>query len=594
MIIILLALSVISVLTEACETPRCTIQNTNTGSCRVDKKSIDKQMIQPYTNNGKISVKFYNVTTEPKHTNSNENIQINIRKVTNGMPGTKQNLQFITMEVKKNNLPWRYIVKIQKKETVQKDKELLVILSCLQMSTSASKSNITIALETEPSKKQKRKKKSHADRSHSSRISRDMSEIKAISSQQMISKSKESELKANKMKRSAQGSEKNCIVNITSKTITFWWSNEENKRVIRCGLMDSGAIFIEGKFTKKEKIVSCVTRFDEEKQYYSRIFIFDGEESHVSPCTCNVSVDMRTRESYKPNEGDSAPVDSTLVAILVILFTAMCILFVFIICLLCSRRKPPHRKVDDMSSDPKAMIVSVNEFENGIPQLVSLLEGAKINVVTVASNVKENMLSRHDWLEKTVGECNHFIFIVTKQMGEILKRMITDHPKQREADSSIECEGETCAYTIALIKNKFIKSLKYEGFCVNSCHLVSFDENYCDGILRSHQGRELFPCIKTHSYNLYLKERFQFSHACRIINNIKRSEKSKARKVRQPTPSLICKHPKESMDIESAFVSMIPSTNCNFVPVSQTESNENDSDIDIDVTSDLLGYDMIC
>lgn len=73
------------------------------------------------------------------------------------------------------------------------------------MSTPASKSNITIALETEASKKQKRKKKSHADRSHSSRISRDMSEIKAISSQQMISKSKESELKANKMKRSAQG-----------------------------------------------------------------------------------------------------------------------------------------------------------------------------------------------------------------------------------------------------------------------------------------------------------------------------------------------------------------------------------------------------
>lgn len=247
-----------------------------------------------------------------------------------------------------------------------------------------------------------------------------------------------------------------------------------------------------------------------------------------------------------------------------------------------------------MSSDPKAMIVSVNEFENGIPQLVSLLEGAKINVVTVASNVEENMLSRHDWLEKTVGECNHFIFIVTKQMGEILKRVITDHPKQREADSSIDNEGETCAYTIALIKNKFIKSLKYEGFCVNSCHLVSFDENYCDGILRSYQGRELFPCIKTHSYNLYLKERFQFSHACRIINNIKRSEKSKARKVRQPTPSQICNRPKESMDIESAFVSMIPSTYCNFIPVSQTESNENDSDIDIDVTSDLLGYEMYC
>lgn len=37
-------------------------------------------------------------------------------EVTNGMPGTKLNLQFITMEVKKNNLPWRYIVKIQKEK----------------------------------------------------------------------------------------------------------------------------------------------------------------------------------------------------------------------------------------------------------------------------------------------------------------------------------------------------------------------------------------------------------------------------------------------------------------------------------------------
>nr|XP_034306206.1 uncharacterized protein LOC105338072 isoform X1 [Crassostrea gigas] len=396
-------------------------------------------------------------------------------------------------------------------------------------------------------------------------------------------------------------SEKNCIVNITSKTITFWWPpNEGNENVYRCGLMDSNGNFITGNMSKTDKHVYCVTRFIKDEHYYSRIvFYVGGKKYHASPCS--VSVDMRTMESYKPNEGDSAPapVDSTLVAVLVILFTAMCILFVFIICLFWSRRKPDDKQYQspsssfNVSSDPKAMIVSVNDFENGIPQLVSILEGAKINVVTAASNVKENMLSRHDWLEKTVGECNHFIFIVTKQMGEILKRMITDHPKQIEADSSIECEGETCAYTIALIKNKFIKSLKYEGFCVNSCHLVSFDENYCDGILRYHQGRELFPCIKTHSYNLYLKERFQFSHACRIINNIKRSEKSKARKVRQPTPSLMCKHPKKSMDIESAFVSLIPSTNCN-VPVSQTESNENDSDIDIDVTSDLLGYEMYC
>lgn len=41
---------------------------------------LDKEKIQPYIYHRKISVKFYNVTTEPKHTNSNENIQINIIK----------------------------------------------------------------------------------------------------------------------------------------------------------------------------------------------------------------------------------------------------------------------------------------------------------------------------------------------------------------------------------------------------------------------------------------------------------------------------------------------------------------------------------
>lgn len=591
MIIILLTVCVISVLTEACETPRCTIQNTYKGYCHIDKK--DKHMIRPYTYNEKLYVKFYNATTESSHTNSNENILINIGK------GTKRNLRSITIEVKKNKLPWRYVVRIQKKE-VQKDKELLVFLSCLQMSTSSSKSNITIALGREQSKKQKRKQKNHTNRS-----SRDLSETGAISSQHYITKTKGKEPKENKMKRSDPGGEKNCIVNITSKTITFWWPpNKENKKVHECGLMDSGLNLIKGKMSKTYETFRCVTPFNKAGRYYARIIYYHGGKHYTSPC--DVSVDNRTLESYKPNEGNSATVDSTLVAVLVILFTGMCILFVFIICLLWSRRKLRHiMKFDDkqyqshsrpfnVSSDPKAMIVSVSEFENGIPQLVSVLEGAKINVVTVASNVKENMLSRHDWLEKTVGECNHFIFIVTKQMGEVLKRMITDHPTQRENDSSMECEGETCAYTIALIRNKFIKSLKYDGYCVNSCHLVSFEENYCDGILRSNQGRELFPCIKTHSYNLYLKERFQFAHACRIINNIKRSEKSKARKVRQQTPSQTCKHPEKSMDIESAFVSMIPSTNCNFVPVSQTESNENDSDIDIDVTCDLLGNEMSC
>lgn len=41
---------------------------------------LDKKIIQLYIYNGKIFVKFYNVMIEFKYINSNENIQINIRK----------------------------------------------------------------------------------------------------------------------------------------------------------------------------------------------------------------------------------------------------------------------------------------------------------------------------------------------------------------------------------------------------------------------------------------------------------------------------------------------------------------------------------
>lgn len=51
------------------------------------------------------------------------------------------------------------------------------------------------------------------------------------------------------------GSEKNCIVNITSKTITFWWPpNEGNENVYRCGLMDSNGNFITGNMSKTDKV----------------------------------------------------------------------------------------------------------------------------------------------------------------------------------------------------------------------------------------------------------------------------------------------------------------------------------------------------
>lgn len=68
-------------------------------------------------------------------------------------------------------------------------------------------------------------------------------------------------------------------------------------------------------------------------------------------CLCKIFAFVRLINMvtlFSANEGNSATVDSTLVAVLVILFTGMCILFVFIICLLWSRRKLRHiMKFDD-------------------------------------------------------------------------------------------------------------------------------------------------------------------------------------------------------------------------------------------------------
>lgn len=241
-------------------------------------------------------------------------------------------------------------------------------------------------------------------------------------------------------------------------------------------------------------------------------------------------------------------------------------------------------------SEPKAMIVTLDEFNTDSLQLVELLVGEKINVVTPALHTQENMLSRHDWLEQMVNECNHFIFIVTKQMETILKLLNKDLSPEnvggKESDLLMEYEGGTCAYTIALIRNKFIKSLKCSGNSVESCHFVSFEETDFKNVLLSKNGRELFPCIKTHHYNLYSKMRFQFHHARRIIKNIRNIEKRKSKGFfhHESSPIIISS---KGMDIEKAFVSMNLSNSTHHVEY-ETQTENVESDCDIDVTLDLL------
>ncbi|XP_056000587.1 uncharacterized protein LOC125653378 isoform X3 [Ostrea edulis] len=178
------------------------------------------------------------------------------------------------------------------------------------------------------------------------------------------------------------------------------------------------------------------------------------------------------------------------------------------------------------SSKATAMIITVDEYNKDISQLTSLLKDPNINTVSVESSFKDNMMSRHDWLERAVSDSNHYIFIVTKQMGDIFKTKFNE-PLSGESGDRVrlltEYEGGTCAYTVNLIRNEFIKSLVYTGYSVKSCHLVSFEEEDEKVVSRLKDRFKLFQCVKTHCYHLYTGGRFRYNAACRIINNIKKT-----------------------------------------------------------------------
>ncbi|XP_062599663.1 uncharacterized protein LOC134261221, partial [Saccostrea cucullata] len=241
------------------------------------------------------------------------------------------------------------------------------------------------------------------------------------------------------------------------------------------------------------------------------------------------------------------------------------------------------------SSEATAMIITVDEYSRDISQLTSLLQSRKIKVVTAESSSLENLKSRHDWLEKTVSSSNHYIFIVNKQMDEIFKAKFNEPLKEKTEISSnwsTEYEGGACAYTIVLIRNEFIRSLTNSGSSLKSCHLVSFEED--DEMILSQLKHKfsLFQCIKTHCYNLYSNKQFRYNAACRIINNIKKTEKSRDSKAAHQISSGNHKQTVNDLDIESAFLSVnISSKHC-FIPLSTTE--DTDSGSDLDVTSDLL------
>jgi hypothetical protein len=232
------------------------------------------------------------------------------------------------------------------------------------------------------------------------------------------------------------------------------------------------------------------------------------------------------------------------------------------------------------------MIITADEYNRDISQLTSLLRSQNIKIVSVESSFEENMRSRHDWVERAVTSSNHFIFIVTKQMGEIFNSKFSKPSSEESGDRArllTDYEGGTCAYTVTLIRNEFVKSLKYHGCSPKSCHLVSFDEEDEKVVSRLKEGLNLFQCIKTHCYHLYTGKRFRYNAACRIINNIKKTERSRGRKTNQK--NLLPNPEPRDMDAEEAFrsVQCHSLSGTRFIP----EGLHPFSQVNVNTTSDL-------
>lgn len=325
MIVFFLSISFISLLTEACYySPKCVIQNPNHGNCYMKRRDIHR--VKPYQYTGKLSIKYYNVTTSSQAKQRLGKIQLSIER------GTKRNLRYITIGIYEDSLSWKYLVKINNTKPFD-ESHMEVHVSCLKMSD--QRVNMTIALRVKNPTRIKPTKIRHGRRKYKLQNHECLLIIFKTNPQMMVItvttknhrlcqrkrrfnkkenmrcicrrtrrrrknkrkniKNSRGELTDNRQTKSIYSTPKNekqilpkenCIVDVHKRTTSFWWNKQDqNIQIESCGIMNNASELIVGKIIENGNIVSCLTPYKKTEIYYPRIYYYHRRmKSFVSPC----------------------------------------------------------------------------------------------------------------------------------------------------------------------------------------------------------------------------------------------------------------------------------------------------------------------
>uniref|UniRef100_A0A8W8LZ25 Uncharacterized protein n=1 Tax=Magallana gigas TaxID=29159 RepID=A0A8W8LZ25_MAGGI len=298
MIVFFLSISFISLLTEACYySPKCVIQNPNHGNCYMKRRDIHR--VKPYEYTGKLSIKYYNVTTSTQAKQRLGKIQLSIER------GTKRNLRYITIGIYEDSLSWKYLVKINNTKPFDEN-HMEVHVSCLKMSD--QRVNMTIALRVKNPTRIKPTKIRHGRRKYklqnheclliifkTNPQSQRMAITVTAKNHRLCQRKRRGELTDNRQTKSIYSTPKNekqilpkenCIVDVHKRTTSFWWNKQDqNIQIESCGIMNNASELIVGKIIENGNIVSCLTPYKKTEIYYPRIYYYHRRmKSFVSPC----------------------------------------------------------------------------------------------------------------------------------------------------------------------------------------------------------------------------------------------------------------------------------------------------------------------
>lgn len=298
-------------------------------------KRRDIHRVKPYEYTGRLSIKYYNVTTSTQAKQRLGKIQLSIER------GTKRDLRYITIGIYEDSLSWKYLVKINNTKLFDEN-HMEVHVSCLKMSD--QRVNMTIAMRVKNPTRRKPTKNRQGRRKYKLQNNKCLLIIFKTNHQRQLmaitvtaknhrlcqrkrrfnkkenmrcicQRKRRRRRRKNKRKiiknstadltdylqtnsltlkgiYSTPKNEKqispkeNCIVDVHKRTTSFWWDKkDQNIHIESCGIMNNASELIVGKIIENGNIVSCLTPYKKTEIYYPRIYYYHRHmKSVVIPC----------------------------------------------------------------------------------------------------------------------------------------------------------------------------------------------------------------------------------------------------------------------------------------------------------------------